>query len=376
MNRADVSSPTEFSSSLKYLQRLVEPTGPSGSEEDVMRLVAELARPLSDELRVDPLGNVIAIRHASDEDARRCIISAHMDEVGFRVNYIEPDGFLRLEKVAGLDDRILPALRVWIRTDTERLIGVVGCTSAHLMTEADRHKVVPYSDLYVDIGASSAEEVAAMGVTVGDPVGFVGSLTELGKNSGRFTAHGLDDRAGCAILLALLETYQSSPPPVTLVAVFSVQEEVGLRGAQAVAQYLKGDVALALDMTAVDDTPDMSRPRLRLGKGPTVKVMDFSTLVHPAIRRGLFSSAERCGLTVQAELLKGIGTDAGALQYAGGGTPTGAVSVGNRYTHSPVEVLDSRDMTGALTLLQAFIDDLPALDLRFVALDDTPAADS
>ena len=376
MRTADVPSPTELSSSLKYLQRLVEPTGPSGSEEDVVRLVTELARPLSDEVRVDHLGNVIAIRRASDEHARRCIISAHMDEVGFQVSYIEPDGFLRLEKVSGLDDRILPALRVWIRTSAERLVGVVGCTSVHLLTEADRHNIVPYSDLYVDIGASSADEAAAMGVAVGDPVGFVGPLTELGKNSGRFTAHGLDDRAGCALLLALLESYQSAPPPVTLIAVFSVQEEVGLRGAQAVAQHLEGDVALALDMTAVDDTPELSRPRLRLGKGPTVKVMDFSTLAHPAVRRGLFASAERCGLAVQRELLKGIGTDAGALQYAGGGMPTGAVSVGNRYTHSPVEVLDSRDLTGALTLLHTFMEDLPGLDLRFVALDDAPAATS
>ncbi|TSA82080.1 M42 family metallopeptidase [Deinococcus detaillensis] len=365
--------PTEPSSSLKYLQRLVEPTGPSGSEEDVIRLVAELARPLCDELTVDPMGNVIAIRRAADEQARWCIISAHMDEVGFRVSYIGPDGFLRLEKVSGLDDRILPALRVWIRTATERLVGVVGCTSVHLLTEADRRTIVPYSDLYVDIGASSAQEVATMGVSIGDPVGFVGSLTELGKRSGRFTAHGLDDRAGCAILLALLESFQDAPPPVTLVALFSVQEEVGVRGAQAAAQHLRGDVALALDMTAADDTPEMSRQRLRLGKGPTVKVMDFSTLVHPAVRRGLLASAERCGLTVQHELLKGIGTDAGALQYAGGGTPTGAVSVGNRYTHSPVEVLDSRDMEGALTLLHAFVEDLPDLDLRFVALDDAPA---
>ena len=372
MTTAAVPFASEPSSSLKYLQRLVEPTGPSGSEEDVVRLVAELARPLCDELKIDAVGNVIAIRRAADEQARRCIISAHMDEVGFRVSYIEPDGFLRLEKVSGLDDRILPALRVWIRTATERLVGVVGCTSVHLLTEADRRTIVPYSDLYVDIGADSAQEVAAMGVAIGDPVGFVGPLTELGKRSGRFTAHGLDDRAGCAILLALLESYRDGPPPATLVAVFSVQEEVGLRGAQAVAQHLEGDVALALDMTAADDTPEMSRRRLRLGKGPTVKVMDFSTLAHPAIRRGLFSSAERCGLAVQPELLKGIGTDAGALQYAGGGTPTGAVSVGNRYTHSPVEVLDSRDVEGALTLLRAFMDDLPALDLRFVALDDPP----
>ncbi|MFC4455325.1 M42 family metallopeptidase [Deinococcus sonorensis] len=340
------------------------------------RLVVELARPLCDHLQVDPLGNVVAIRRAADAQARRCIISAHMDEAGFRVHSIEPDGFLRLEKTTGFDERILPALRVWVRTATERLMGVVGCTSVHLMTDADRRTVVPASDLYVDIGASSAQQAAEMGVAIGDPVGFVGSLTELGKRSGRFTAHGLDDRAGCAVLLALLASLQDTPPPVTLICVFSVQEEAGLRGAQAVARHIEGDVALALDMTAVDDTPDQCRTHLRLGQGPAVKVMDFSTLAHPAIRRGLMAAAERCGLAVQAELLRGIGTDAGALQYAMGGMPTGAVSVGNRYTHSPVEVLDIRDLDGALTLLHAFLEALPELDLRFIAWDDPPASPS
>ncbi len=360
-------------STLKHLRQLVEATGPSGSEEDVIRLIVDAARPLADDLDVDAFGNVTVTRRSASADARRCIIAAHMDEVGFRVRHIEDDGFLRLEKVSGQDDRILPALRVWVRTSTERLAGIIGCTSVHLLTDEDRRTTVPYSDLYVDIGARSAEDARAMGVQVGDPIGFVGSLIELGKGSGRYAAHALDDRVGCAMLLTLLETYRDTPPPVTLVMVFSVQEEAGLRGAQAVARRIEGDVALALDMTAVDDTPDRAGaagrhgPHLRLGAGPTVKVMDFSTLAHPAVRRGLLAAAARCGLTVQRELLKGIGTDAGALQYAGSGVPTGAVSVGNRYTHSPVEVLDQRDVEGALTLLTAFLEDLPGLDLHFLA---------
>ena len=357
------------SSVMKHLRRLVEATGPSGSEEDVIRIVAELARPHADSIEVDAFGNVTAIRRAAQEGARRCIVSAHMDEIGFRVRNIEPDGFLRLEKVGGSDDRILPAQRVWLRTTTDRLLGVIGTKSAHLLTDGDRGTVVPYAQLYVDVGARSADEVVGMGIAVGDPVGFVGSLAELGKGSGRYTAHAVDDRAGCALLLTLLERFSDAPPSVTLVAVFSVQEEVGLRGVEALSRHLQGDVALAIDMTAADDTPDTGSGTMLLGQGPTIKVMDFSTLAHPAVRRGLLGAAGRVGLTVQHELLKGIGTDAGALQYLGGGVPTGAVSVTNRYTHSPVEVLDEADLEGAVDLIHAFLQDLPDMELRFVDLD-------
>ncbi|WP_288404373.1 M42 family metallopeptidase [uncultured Deinococcus sp.] len=359
----------DFSPVMEYLRQLVEVTGPSGSEEDVARRVLELARPHADELSVDTVGNVVAVRRAADPSARRLLICAHMDEIGFRVRRVDEGGTLRLEKVGGSDDRILPAQRVWVRTEEGRIPGVIGTKSAHLLTDADRASVTPYAQLYVDIGARSAAEAAAMGVQPGDPVGFAGELTELGRNSGRYTAHALDDRAGCAVLLALLAGFSGDArPPVTLVAAFSVQEEVGLRGAQVLARALPAgqtpDVALALDMTAADDTPELGAPTLRLGAGPTVKVMDFSTLAHPAVRRGLLRAAQTRDLPVQHELLKGIGTDAGALQYLG--VPTGAVSVTNRYTHSPVEVLDRRDLEAAQALLLGFMHDLPETPLDFL----------
>ncbi|WP_309569531.1 M42 family metallopeptidase [Deinococcus sp.] len=361
-------TPPHASTLLDHLRRLVEATGPSGSEHDVIRAVLEAVRPLADEVTVDAFGNVIATRRAAPE-ARRCVISAHMDEIGFRVRQVTPGGFLRLEKVGGLDDRILLAQRVWIRTEDARLLGVIGTKSAHLLTDADRGSPVPSTQLYVDIGARSAEEAADMGVQIGDPVGFVGSLNELGRDSGRYTAHALDDRAGCAALLCLLEGYREVQPPVTVICVFSVQEEVGLRGVQALARTVQADVALALDMTAADDTPELGPPHLSLGSGPAIKVMDNSTLAHPAVRRGL-EAAARGRFPVQRELLRGIGTDAGALQYLGGGVPTGAVSVANRSTHSPVEVLDLRDLSQAVELLQGFLSVLPALHLGFLPADD------
>jgi tetrahedral aminopeptidase len=349
---------------LNHLRPLVALTGPSGAEEDVARALVRLATPLADTVSMDALGNVVAVRQGP-AGARRLLLAAHIDEVGFRVRQILPTGFLRLEKVGGLDDRVLPAQRVWVRTESGRLLGVIGTKSAHLTGEQERQRVTPYTELYVDIGARSAQEVQNMGVCLGDPVGYVGELAELGRGTGRYTAHALDDRAGCAVLLALLERYRKTLPPVTLTVAFTVQEEVGLRGAQVVARTQQADVALALDMTAADDTPEVQGGHLGLGAGPAIKVMDASLLAHPAVRRGLLAAAQARGLQVQHELLKGIGTDAGALQYSGVGIPTGAVSVANRSTHSAVEVLDERDLEGALELLDAFAHGLPGLDLRF-----------
>jgi putative aminopeptidase FrvX len=357
---------------VEYLRELVALNGPSGAEEQVVQAIYRRARPLADRVDLDPLGNLIAVRQAADPQARRLALAAHMDEVGLIVRAIEPGGFLRVEKVGGTDTRVLLGQRVWVRGSKGRLAGVIGTRSAHLLRDADRTSVPTHAELYVDIGARSAEDVQRMGVRQGDPIGFAGELSELGLGTGRFTAHALDDRAGCAILLALLGRFATEPPPATLVALFTVQEEVGLRGAQAAAGGETFDVALAIDTTALDDTPEIGTNQLRLGAGPAVKVMDARQLVHPAIRRGLLAAAVQAGIGVQHEVLSGIGTDAGALQYGGRGTPAGTLSLGTRYTHSPVEVFDRADLEAAVEILHQFVLALPGLDLRFTDLDAAP----
>lgn len=357
---------------LEYLRELVALNGPSGAEEQVVQAIARLARPLADRMDLDPLGNLIAVRQAAGPNARRLALAAHLDEVGLIVCGIEPDGFLRVEKIGGVDPRILLAQRVWIRGSQGRLLGVIGTRSAHLLRDVDRKHAPTYADLYVDIGARSAAEVRRMGVRQGDPVGFIGELTELGLGSGRFTAHALDDRAGCAILLSLLNRFANEPPPVTLVVLFTAQEEVGLRGAHAATRGEACDLALAVDTTAVDDTPEFSGKRLQLGTGPAIKIMDSMQLAHPAVRRGLLAAADQAGIAVQHEILMGIGTDAGAMQYGGRGTPAGTLSLGTRYTHSPVEVFDQADLEASVEILHQFVLALPNLDLRFTDLDTAP----
>ncbi len=354
---------------IEYLRELVALSGPSGAEEDVIRAIAQRVRPLVDTLELDPFGNLIAVRRGATPDARRCAIAVHMDEIGFRVRKIEQEGYLRFEKVGGSDNRVLLAQRVWVRTGQGRLLGVIGTKSAHLLKDADRTSVPPHTEQYIDIGARDRADAERMGVRLGDPAGFVGELAELGLGSGRYTAHALDDRAGCAILLAALDELRGQPLPVTVVALFTVQEEVGLRGAQAVIQGQGADVGLAVDTTALDDTPEIGTYNLRLGSGPAIKIMDASTLAHPAVRRALTKAAEAAGVAAQHEILTGIGTDAGALQFGGGGVPAGTISLGTRYTHSPVEVLDKGDLEGAARLLREFLLALPETDLRFTALD-------
>jgi endoglucanase len=356
------------SRAVQYLRQLVEHTGPSGCEEDVAQTIARLVQPLVDSVYIDALGNVIAIRRADAPEAKRCVLAAHMDEVGFRISKIEQDGFLRFEKVGGTDNRVLLGQRVWVRSDQGRLLGVIGTKSAHLCSDEDRKSVPPHTEQYIDIGARSANEVGAVGVRLGSPVGFTGELTELGAGTGRYTAHALDDRAGCAIVLAVLDELRDEPPPATVIAAFTVQEEVGLRGAQAAIQGQTADVGLAVDMTALDDTPDTGTQHLRMGAGPAVKIMDFSLQAHPAVIRGLEVAAERAQVQIQHEILMRIGTDAGALQFGGDGVPAGVISAGNRYTHSPVEVVDQRDLEGAVALLRAFLRALPDMDLRFTTI--------
>ncbi len=354
---------------LEYLRELVGLTGTSGAEEDVARAVARLARPLVDTVEVDVLGTVAATRHAADPSARHLVLAAHIDEIGLRVTAIDADGFLRFELAGGFDTRILLAQRVYVQTAERRVLGVIGTRSAHLLRESDRTSVPAHTEQYIDVGARDRDEARAMGVFIGAPVGFVGELAELGHDSGRYAGHAIDDRAGCAIALSLLHELREEPLPVTITVLFTVQEEIGVRGAQAARDAYGGDVGLAIDMTALDDTPETGTKRLCLGQGPAIKVMDRLHISHPAVRRGLETAAAKAGVTVQHEILMGIGTDAAALQFAGHGLPTAALSVGNRYTHSPVEVVDRRDLEDAVAVLRAFVGVLPDLDLRFVTLD-------
>ena len=339
---------------LAQLKDLVALTGPSGMEDDVVEyIVTELALN-GIKAQVDPLGNIIAIREGTGGPT--VMISVHADEIGFIVKKIEHNGYIRFEKLGGGDNRILLAQRVWVRGENGQVLGVIGCKSAHLSNVEERNKVVPHQDLYIDVGAASDTEVRAAGIEVGDPVTFASELHALGASKGqRLIGKAFDDRLGCVILLRLFRELGSEQLPATINGIFSVQEEVGLRGAKTASYPLTADVALAVDATAAGDTPDGQGAGLILGKGPGIKVMDSSMIAHRAVTRRLASVAKEKGIPYQLEILPGIGTDAGALHLHKGGVPTGVISIPNRYTHSPIEMVDVEDLEQAYQLLKHFV---------------------
>ncbi len=337
----------------KLLADLVAIPGPCGFEHQMIRYLYNRMLPIADECRIDGIGNLIVTKKGA-YDGPSLIVSAHTDEVGFIVKKIEPNGLIRFEKLGGHDDRILLSEPVIVHTEQGALPGVIGTISCHMLKIDNPELVRKFSELYIDVGAADADEVAQMGIRVGDPITWATPYREMGAN--RAYGHGFDDKCGCAVLVKALEELDFSKVHGTVYGVFSVQEEVGLRGAKVAGQQLDADVALAVDTTAVSDTFEaMMDDTLELGRGPGVKVMDFSLTASLAVRKKLESVARSYGIPYQLEVFAGIGTDAGELHMAKSGIPSSVISVPSRYAHSSVETIDLRDFYYSKELLKAFI---------------------
>jgi endoglucanase len=237
---------------------------------------------------------------------------------------------------------------------------MIGTISAHYMKFDNPDAVRKHKELYIDIGASSKSEAESLGVQVGDIATWYSETEYLGnEKTGRIIGKGFDDRAGCAVLIEVLKELENRDFAGEVIALFSVQEEVGLRGASVAANHIEADAAIAIDTTAVSDTPESTMDdSLKLGDGTGIKIMDFSLIAHPAIKRTLVKLAGEHDIPFQREVFLGIGTDGGALSLGGRGIPTGVLSIPSRYAHSPVEVMDMRDLQATVDLLLSFIESL------------------
>ncbi|UOE95367.1 M42 family metallopeptidase [Alkalihalobacillus sp. LMS39] len=338
------------------LKDLTSLHGPCGYEQPVSKWIRDKVKDKVEHVQVDSLGNVIA-KKKGKKSGPTVIVTAHMDEIGFIVKKIENNGLLRFEKLGGHDDRILLAQKVQVRTSSELLTGVIGTMSAHYAKFDDASKVRNHRQLYIDIGATSKEHAIELGIEIGNPITWAPSIDYLGNSStGRFVGKGFDDRAGCAIILSLLENLQDGDFCGELIAIFTVQEEVGLRGAQVATNGIEADVAIAIDTTAVSDTPEETMDQtLGLGEGTGIKVIDFSLIAHPTVKEKLVNLAKIHKIRYQQEVFPGIGTDGGAVSLANKGIATGVLSIPSRYAHSPVEVIDKNDLDATLQLLETFI---------------------
>ena len=328
------------------LKELSEAFGVSGCEDEVRKLLTEATKPYVDKQWVDSLGNLLTFKKGNGSVPLKVMLSAHMDEVGFMITYIDEKGFLHFRPVGGIDDRMLLSKRVLI--GDKRVLGVIGIKPIHLLEEEERKRVIKVDKLVIDIGASSRAEAEKF-VQVGDYATFATRFAQLGSDTVKGKA--FDDRAGCAVLVELVkERY-----PFDLYATFTVQEEVGLRGAKVAAYAVEPDVAFVLEGTICDDSPkkkDVS-PTTRLGHGPAITIMDRTFVAHRSLVKLLVEVAEEEGIPYQFKQPLVGGTDAGAIHLTKGGVPSVTVAVPSRYIHSPVCVLSLSDFENTVRLMKA-----------------------
>jgi putative aminopeptidase FrvX len=327
---------------------------PSGAEQPVVARLRDLFTQLVDAVTVDHMGNLMAMREGP-QGGPHVVVSAHADEIGAMVASIEPEGFLRLLPLGGVQPRLMEGRAVWVGGQT----GVIGARSGHLTPRSEHGQGTTMADLYVDLGVDSAEEVEALGVRVGDPVVVISELRTLAGS--RVAGKGIDNRASCVILLHLLRRLQARTLPCRLTGLVTVQEEVGLRGAQVAFARLKPDLAIVVDTFPASGTPDTRHLSYtaRIGKGalitPSSSSGDSGFLLPRAARDVMIAAAQRAGVPYQLAVASGGVTDAAAAHLAGGGIATLEVKIPRRYSHSPVELLDLRDVAAVLDLVEELV---------------------
>ena len=319
------------------LTRLVSAFGPSGAEAEISRVIEELARPYVDEISRDTLGNLICRKKGSGP---KIMFSAHMDSIGLVATHIGEKGFVHVGALGGVDPKAVLYTPVRFQNGTKGLI----CRSLGVAVEK-----LKVTDLRIDIGASSREEAEKL-VRVGDPAVYATPIYQAGS---RAAAPYLDDRIACLVLLMAMEQLEETDND--LYFVFSVQEEVGTRGAKTAAWAIAPDYGIAVDVTGVDDEPGSKHMASALcGKGAAVKIMDRSLISSPALVERLMALGAEKGIPVQRDVLQFGGTDAGPIQATRGGVYAGGISIPCRYTHTPTEMVDLDDVRACVDLLRAF----------------------
>ena len=303
----------------------------------------------ADEIIVDSIGNLIALKKGTGKQNKKVMISAHMDEVGLIISKISDDGFLKFKSVGGIDPRVMISKKVKI--GEKGLSGVIGAKAIHLQKKSERESVPKEEDLYIDIGAKSKED-AENDVSLGDFCAFDSSFQEFGD--GRIKAKALDDRVGCAVMM---ELFKEAPYPFDLYAVFTVQEEVGCRGARVAASRIAPDVAIVLEGTTCSDVhgTDEKDYSTELGKGPALSILDRSTYYDKDLTQAIYKCAKTHKIPVQFKKTATGGNDAAVIHLSNGGVKTAAVSVPARYIHSASSVIAKTDVDAMKTLITTFL---------------------
>lgn len=324
------------------ISKLTAAFGPSGQEQPVSTLISAMARPYADEIACDTMGNLIVHKKGSGP---KLMLAAHMDTIGLVVTYIEDDGALRVGKLGGVSPKEIRNAPVCFASPDGHTVN--GTVKVH--GKADESKLT-VDDLYVDIGAGSREEAQRM-VRLGDAAVFAANAMPAGN---RIISPYLDNRVSCAVLLKALEEIRESV--YDLYFVFTVQEELGTRGAKTAAYGIDPDYAIAVDVTNACDWPGASKTGSAvLGGGAAIKVMDASVISHPEMVERLSKLAQENGIKAQLDVLTKGGTDAGAIHQSRNGVITGGISIPCRYVHTPTSMVDLSDVAACVDLVTTFV---------------------
>jgi putative aminopeptidase FrvX len=327
------------------IRKLVETPGPSGHEAQIRTAIRKEVEPLVDEVRVDNLGNLIARKGKTNLGAYKIMLAAHIDEIGVIATHIDESGFVRFIQLGGVRPLSCPGGRVRFLNGVE---GVIGVEQLSNMPRVESSNAMPgFEQMFIDLGISRRKDCP---LRVGDMAVFERPFLDMGR---RLVSKAMDDRIGVAILIETLRRMEelSISTPHQLFFVFSVQEEVGLRGAMTAAFGVDPDMGLAVDVTASGDTPKGIKMEVGLGKGPAIKVRDEGMLADPRLVDWIQESAKRSGIPFQLEVLVGGTTDARSIQLTRAGVPAGCLSIPCRYIHTPSEMVDFDDVQNAVELL-------------------------
>lgn len=316
------------------IKRLTQSFGVSGNEEGIRETIINEIKNDIDEINVDALGNLIAVKRGK---GKKIMLAAHMDEIGVMATYIDENGFVRFSNIGGVSQFVSIGQKVKFKNGT---IGAV-----FYEDKLEEMRSLKLSKMYIDIGVKDKKEAEKL-VGIGDVACFVGDAVKQGDI---LFSKAIDDRSGCAVLIKAIKEMPATDNE--LYFVFTVQEELGLRGAKTAAYQIKPDLSIAVDVTATGDTPESNLMEVKCGKGPAIKIKDRSIICHPEVKKLLEDGAKRINIPYQYEVLEFGGSDPGAIHIAAGGVPSGAISIPCRYLHSPVEAASLQDIENAAKLL-------------------------
>lgn len=322
---------------MKLLEKLVMTVSPSGRESAIRSIIEEELRGVCDEIFTDTLGNLICHKKGK---GKKLMLAAHMDEIGFMVNYIDEKGFLRFSPIGGVTKYNTINSAIQFANGTKGKISY---------ENKENPSNVSFEKMYMDIGANSKETAESL-VQIGDMAVYDGNFSLIDN---RIMGKALDDRAGCWALIRAMQNLGETKNDIF--AVFTIQEEVGLRGAKTAANLINPDMAIAIDVSNVGDTPESLELNLSLGDGPAVKMKDASFIIHPFVKNFMLDAAKDSNIPYQLEAASYGGTDAGAIHLTGGGIPSGTISIPTRYIHSANEIIDRKDLENTALFIQKLL---------------------